>query len=54
MGTLHRGRGQDLSNEVVAEFGGAILLECLGHTVESDRGGAYRYIRAYCGKHVSG
>ena len=48
LGTLTRGRGQKLDNEVVAELGGAVLLECLGHTVESDRGGAYRYITTYC------
>jgi len=50
-GTLVGGRGQKLSNEVVAEFGGAILLECLGHSVESDRGGAYAYIESYCREH---
>lgn len=49
-GTLVRGRGQKLSNEVVAEFGAAILLECLGHA-ESDRGGAYAYIQSYCREH---
>jgi hypothetical protein len=49
--TLARGRGQKLSNEVVAEFGGAILLECLGYSVESDRGGAYAYIQSYCREH---
>jgi hypothetical protein len=36
--------------EVVAEFGGAILLECLGHSTESDRGGAYDYIRRHAEK----
>ena len=36
------------TNEVVAEFGGAILLECLGHHGESDRGGVYAYIESYC------
>jgi hypothetical protein len=36
--------------EVVAEFGGAILLECLGHSTESDRGGAYEYIRRHAEK----
>ena len=41
-------RGASLDAEVVAEFGGAILLECLGETVESDRGGAYRYITRLC------
>jgi hypothetical protein len=50
-GTLVPGRGQKLSNEVVAEFGGAILLECLGYSVESDRGGAYAYIESYCREH---
>ena len=50
-GVLVRGRGQTLSNEVVAEFGGAILLECLGHTTDSDRGGAYAYIQSYCQAH---
>ncbi len=50
-GALVRGRGQKLSNEVVAEFGAAILLECLGHTGESDRGGAYAYIESYCQEH---
>ncbi len=50
-GTLTRRSGQQLDNEVVAELGGAILLECLGYTVESDRGGAYQYIESYCRKH---
>ena len=39
-----------LDAEVVAEFGGAILLECLGETVESDRGGAYAYLKRHCEK----
>jgi hypothetical protein len=39
---------RSLDAEVVAEFGGAILLECLGYTSESDRGGAYRYLQRYC------
>jgi len=51
LGTLTRGRGQKLDNEVVAELGGAVLLECLGQTVESDLGGAYRYITTYCQRH---
>jgi hypothetical protein len=45
LGTLERGK---LAAEVVAEFGGAILLECLGHPAESDRGGAYAYIKRHC------
>ncbi|MEP7010177.1 MAG: hypothetical protein ABJC13_07625 [Acidobacteriota bacterium] len=43
--------GQGLASEVVAELGGAILLECLGHPDKSDPGGAYRYIEIYCKKH---
>jgi len=50
-GTITHAGGQRLDNEVVAELGGAILLECLGHTVESDRGGAHTYIEGYCRKH---
>ena len=50
-GALVRGRGQTLSNEVVAEFGSAILLECMGRHAESDRGGAYTYIQSYCRQH---
>jgi hypothetical protein len=53
-GTITQGGGQRLDNEVVAELGGAILLECLGHTVDSDRGGAYAYIESYCQKHSRG
>lgn len=33
--------------EVVAELGGAVLLECLGYETESDRGGAWEYIQAH-------
>lgn len=42
----HSGKG--LASEVVAELGGAILLQCLGRQEESDLGGAYRYIESYC------
>ncbi|HSC21685.1 MAG TPA: ArdC family protein [Solirubrobacterales bacterium] len=48
LGTLSQGVGQRLDNEVVAELGGAVLLECLGYSTESDRGGAYAYIERYC------
>lgn len=41
---------RSLDAEVVAEFGGAILLECVGFTTESDRGGAYGYLRRLCEK----
>lgn len=49
--TINRGRGQQLDNEIVAEFGGAVLLECLGLSTESDRGGAFEYIQSYCRQH---
>jgi hypothetical protein len=39
---------RSLDAEVVAEFGGAILLECIGYTTESDRGGAFAYLRRHC------
>lgn len=33
--------------EIVAELGGAVLLECLGMKHDSDLGGAYQYIESY-------
>ena len=33
--------------EIVAELGGAILLECLGRSPDADLGGAYQYIQRY-------
>ena len=33
--------------EIVAELGGAILLECLGMTHDADLGGAFSYIQSY-------
>ncbi len=42
------GDSNALDREVVAELGGAVLLECLGYDAESDRGGAYAYIRSLC------
>ena len=51
LGTLTRRIGQQLDNEVVAEFGGSVLLECLGFTAQSDRGGAFEYIEAYAKQH---
>lgn len=52
LATITHGRGQNLDNEIVAEFGGAVLLECLGFPTESDRGGAFAYIEAYCKKNL--
>jgi len=49
-GTITRAPGQQPDNEVVAELGGAILLEILGHTVESDRGGCWDYVCRYAEK----
>ena len=40
-------RGQHWRSETVAELGGAILLEILGHRLESDRGGCWEYVKAY-------
>lgn len=51
LATITRGGGQKIDNEIVAEFGGAVLLECLGLSGESDRGGAFEYIQSYCRKH---
>lgn len=41
--------GQHLDQEVVAELGGAVLLECLGMEREADRGGAWEYVKHYAG-----
>lgn len=46
-GTLAKGRGQKLDNEVVAELGGAVILSMLGHEQAADIGGAWEYISAY-------
>jgi hypothetical protein len=40
-------RGQHWRKETVAEFGAAVLAECLGIDHAKDFGGAYRYIEAY-------
>jgi hypothetical protein len=40
-------KGQHWRSETVAELGGAILLECLGFSSESDRGGCFEYISNY-------
>lgn len=49
-GTITKAPGQRPDNEIVAELGGAVLLEVLGHDSESDRGGAWEYIKRYAGK----
>ncbi len=40
-------RGQHWRSETVAELGGSILLETLGHDTDSDRGGCWDYVSAY-------
>jgi hypothetical protein len=40
-------RGQHWRSEIVAELGGAILLESLGLSIDSDRGGCWQYVTAY-------
>jgi len=40
-------KGQHWRSETVAELGGAILLECLGFSSDSDRGGCFDYIKHY-------
>ena len=49
-GTITKAHGQQPDNEIVAELGGAVLLEVLGHHVDSDRGGAWNYIKSYAAK----
>ena len=48
--TITRAPGQQPDNEVVAELGGAILLEVLGYESESDRGGCWDYVQQYASK----
>ena len=42
--------GQRLDQEIVAEFGGAIMLKMLGHDHDSDLGGCYSYCKSYADK----
>ena len=49
-GTITKAHGQQPDNEIVAELGGAVLLEVLGHEADSDRGGAWQYIQSYAAK----
>lgn len=44
---LHTLRDKTPMLEIVAELGGAILLECIGEHMESDLGGAYQYVERY-------
>ena len=40
-------KGEKWHKEIVAELGGAILLECLGKSHDADLGGAFGYIERY-------
>ena len=40
-------KGEKWHKEIVAELGGAVLLECLGMTHDADLGGAFSYIQGY-------
>lgn len=51
LGTMTTARGQQLDNEIVAQLGASVLLECLGHAVESDRGKTFGYLEHYARKH---
>ncbi len=42
--------GQHLDQEVIAELGGAVLLEIIGMPSDSDRGGCWQYIKGYSEK----
>ena len=46
LGTLTE-HGQHWRSEVVAQLGGSILLEVLGHDTESDRGSCWEYVNRY-------
>lgn len=41
-------RGQHWRSECVAELGGAVLLQCIGRPADSDMGGCWEYVEAYC------
>lgn len=46
-GTMVEKKPQHWRKEVVAEFGGAVLLTMLGYKEQADTGGAYRYVEHY-------
>jgi hypothetical protein len=43
-------RGQHYRSEVVAEFGGSVLLHMLGLEHDADKGGCWNYISSYCAR----
>ena len=42
------GGSSKIDREVVAELGGAVLLQCIGQPVDSDLGGCWSYIQSWC------
>jgi len=42
--------GQQADQEIVADLGACILLQCLGHDVESDPGFCWTYVQAYANR----
>ena len=49
LGTLTKGRGQKVDNEVVAQLGAAVILTMLGFTRDADLGFTRDYIAGYAG-----
>lgn len=49
LGSLRKVGGQDASNEIVAELGGATLLTILGYDIDADLGGCLEYIQKHSG-----
>jgi len=47
LGSLVKKKGQDPSNEIVAELGGAVVLRLLGKDIDADLGGAWDYVKSY-------
>ena len=46
-GNMNAKSGQERTNEIVAELGGAVLLTMLGEDGPADWGGAYEYVKSY-------
>jgi hypothetical protein len=49
LGTLIKSMGQEPSNEIVAETGGAVLLKILGFDYDADLSGCWDYVNHYAG-----
>lgn len=46
-GNMNAKAGQERTNEIVAELGGAVLLTMLGEETAADWGGAFEYVKSY-------